>query len=120
LQGSVFSSQDAQRHRLGPNFKEFPINQVRFPVSALAALDRTPAGVHIEGNIERSQAVKSDDFAQAGEHYRAMSPKEQDHLVDNILDHLMFVDESIQKKVVAYFMKADETFGARIARGLDF
>jgi catalase len=49
-----------------------------------------------------------------------MSPREQDHLVDNILDHLMFVDEKIQKKVVDYFTKADEAFGARIARGLDF
>jgi len=120
LQGSIFSSQDAQRHRLGPNFKEFPINQVRYPIPALAAQDRAPAAVHIEGTVERSRAVKSDDFTQAGEHYRSMSPREQDRLVDNILDHLMFVDEVIQKKVVEYFTKADETFGARIARGLVF
>jgi len=40
--------------------------------------------------------------------------------VDNIIDHLMFVDDKIQRKVVGYFTLADEEFGNRIARGLDF
>ena len=57
---------------------------------------------------------------QAGERYRGMSQKEQDHLVDNITDHLMFVDDMIQRRVVSYFLKADEEFGERMARGLDF
>ncbi len=120
LQGSIFSSLDAQRHRLGSNFKEIPVNQVRYPIPAVATSGGTPAAVHIEGAIERNPVVKSDDFSQAGEHYRSISAKEQDQLVDNIVDHLMFVDDKIQKKVVGYFTQADGTFGARIARGLDF
>jgi catalase len=32
----------------------------------------------------------------------------------------MFVDDKIQRKVVGYFRIADEEFGARVARGLDF
>lgn len=120
LQGSIFSSLDAQRHRLGSNFKEIPINQARYPVSAAVAQSRAVVSVHVEGNIERTQSVKGDDFIQAGERYRAMSPKEQDRLVDNITDHLMFVDDKIQRKVVGYFTQADEAFGARIERGLDF
>lgn len=120
LQGGIFTSLDAQRHRLGPNFKDFQINQVKYPVTAVVTQSRIPPAVHVEGIIERCKDVKGDDFKQAGERYRSMPPKEQDHLVDNIIDHLMFVDDKIQRKVVGYFTLADEEFGNRIARGLDF
>jgi len=49
-----------------------------------------------------------------------MTPREQDTLINNIMDNLMFVDDKIQKKVVSYFMNADDEFGAKITRGLDF
>jgi len=120
LQGGIFASLDAQRHRLGSNFEQIPINQAKYPNTAVVTQSRVPTAVHVEGRIERSQIIKGDDFFQAGERYRAMTPKEQDHLADNIIDHLMFVDDKIQKKVVGYFLQADEEFGARIARGLDF
>jgi catalase len=120
LQGSIFTSLDAQRHRLGSNFKDSQINQVKYPVMEVATQSRIPPAVHVEGIIERSRDAKGDDFTQAGERYRSMPQKEQDHLVDNIIDHLMFVDDKIQRKVVGYFKLADEEFGARIARGLDF
>lgn len=120
LQGGIFASLDAQRHRLGSNFEQIPINQARYPITAAATQGRIPAAVHVEGNIERCQITKGDDFFQAGERYRAMTSKDRDHLADNIIDHLMFVDGKIQKKVVGYFLQADEEFGARIARGLDF
>lgn len=120
LQGGIFSSMDAQRHRLGSDYKEFPINQARYSSPAVMIQGGIPAPVRVEGSIERDQAAKGDDFVQAGERYRAMYPKEQDHLVDNIIDHLMFVNEKIQQKVVGYFTRADSELGARIARGLDF
>ncbi len=120
LQGSIFATLDAHRHRLGSDFDRIPINQAKYSVGAEAVMTENTAFVQVEGSIQRSQTVKGDDFSQAGEHYRAMTKKEQDHLVDNIIDHLMFVDERIQKKVVGYFLKADEDFGARISRGLDF
>lgn len=120
LQGSIFASLDAERHRLGSNYEQFPINQTKYNPVPAAAQSRMPAAVHVQGYVERSRAVKGDDFTQAGERYRTMSPKEQDHLADNIIDHLMFVDDKIQQKVVGYFSEADKEFGARIARGLDF
>jgi len=120
LQGAIFASMDAERHRLGSNFEQFPVNQTRYPITAASPQSRVPSAVRVEGKIERNQAVKGDDFTQAGERYREMSPKEQDRLVDNIIDHLMFVDDKIQRKVVGYFTQADEEFGARVARGLDF
>ncbi|HVI40392.1 MAG TPA: catalase [Anaerovoracaceae bacterium] len=120
LQGGIFASLDAQRHRLGSNFEQFSINQTKYPITEVVTQSRIPSAVHVEGNIERNQSAKGDDFSQAGERYRTMSTKEQDHLVDNIIDHMMFVDDKIQRKAVGYFINADEEFGARIARGLDF
>ncbi|MEL7657829.1 MAG: catalase, partial [Bacillota bacterium] len=108
LQGAIFSSLDAQRHRLGTDFDQIPINQCKAAVNTSAYQDDNLPTVFVEGNIERNQIKKGDDFSQAGVRYRTMTPKEQDHLVDNIIDHLMFVDESIQQKVVGYFKKADE------------
>jgi len=120
LQGSIFSSLDAQRYRLGPDFEQYPVNRARYPTTAMLIQSRAPAPIQVQGSVERTQPVKGDDFAQAGERYRSMSPKEQDHLVDNIIDHMLFVDDRIQKKVVEYFIQADEEFGKRVAQGLDF
>ena len=120
LQGGIFASLDAQRHRLGTDFDQIPINQSRMLVNASALQDNIGPSILIEGNIERNQVKKGDDFSQVGVRYRMMPLKEQDHLVDNIVDHLMFVDDMIQQKVVSYFKNADEEFGKRIARGLDF
>jgi catalase len=120
LQGGIFASLDAQRHRLGPDFDQFAVNQARYPVTAAAAQTSTTAPVQVQGYVERVASAKGNDFNQAGEKYRSMPQKEQDHLVDNIIDHLMFVDDNIQRKVVGYFLKADEEFGSRVARGLDF
>lgn len=120
LQGSIFASLDAHRHRLGSNFDQIPVNQVRYPVTATAAHSIISPLVQVQGNVERYQYVKGDDFTQAGERYRAMPQRDQDHLVDNIIDHLMFVDDRIQRKVVGYFRIADEELGARLTRGLDF
>lgn len=120
LQGGIFASLDAQRYRLGSNYEQIPVNQARYPVTPVVMQSRVPPAVHVEGKIERNRLAKGDDFKQAGERYQGMTPKEQDRLVDNILDNLMFVDDKIQRKVVGYFTQADEDFGARIARGLDF
>ncbi len=120
LQGGIFASLDAQRHRLGSDFDQFAVNQTRYPVTATAAQTGSPAPVQVQGYVERNMYSKGDEFKQAGERYRSMPQKEQDHLVDNIIDNLMFVDDTIQRKVVGYFLKADEEFGSRVARGLDF
>ena len=121
LQGSIFASLDAQRYRLGTDFEQIPINQSRYSINPEISQQRFAASIEVEGKkIERCQESYGDDFSQAGESYRSMSPREQDCLVDNIIDHLMFVDDKIQKKVVSYFMKADNEFGARTTRGLDF
>ncbi len=121
LQGSIFASLDAVRHRLGPDYEQFKVNQTKYSVNTTMVKQKSQyLPVEIDGLVSRKQSAKGDDFTQAGERYRTLSSKEQDRLIDNILDHLMFVDDKIQQKVVGYFQKADEDFGRKIARGLDF
>lgn len=120
LQGGIYASLDAQRHRLGPDFDRIPVNRERIPAGAAAIRGSNNTEPKFLETVDRLRPVNADDFSQAGEHYRAMSPREQDHLADNMIDHLLFVDEAIQRKVVSHFLRADEELGSRIARGLDF
>lgn len=120
LQGSIFASLDAQRHRLGTDFDQIPINQSKYSIDDEVIQQRFMESVEAEGKVEKYQESYGDDFKQAGESYRFMLPKEQDYLLNNIMDHLMFVDDEIKENVVSYFMKADNELGTRIMRGLDF
>lgn len=122
LQGMVFSSKDSQRHRLGTNFALLPINKPKFTVTSChqEGYNKYPTvKTNTEEVLQRNEII-IDDFSQAGDRYRSLSKREQDHLVDNIIENMMFVDDNIQEKVVGYFKKADEEFGNRVSMGLDF
>ena len=59
--------------------------------------------------------VEDDDFVQAGELYRLMSPGEQQRLVDNIAGSLAQVSrDEIITRSIAHFRAADSTYGQRI------
>jgi catalase len=120
LQGSIFGILVAQRHRLGTDFNQIPINQAKYSIDNEVIQQGFMESVEAEEKGGRYQEHYEDDFKQAGESYRFMHPKDQDYLVNNIMDHLMFVDDGIKEKVVSYFMKADNELGTRIMRGLDF
>lgn len=148
LQGRAFSYNDTHFHRLGPNFKQLPINSPRNPVVNLeqdgdmrywsnegsvnyrpnTLNDNKPQPTPIIGiekpvfvkGIEAPQSIKkTEDFYQAGERYRNMTPQEKDHLIDNLVADLWSVDEKIQRKAVDNFFKADVEFGRRLMKGLD-
>jgi len=55
---------------------------------------------------------------QAGERYTELSKKEKDHLIDNIAQSLMFVDERVQKKVVEHLKNANQEMGLSVEREL--
>ena len=147
LQGRIFSYADTQRHRLGANYLQLPINRPQVPVNnnqrdgamqyapyeggtvnyepntlAGGMPHEAPATVttneHLDGEIGRRKISLTNDFKQAGERYRALSKVDQDHLVDNIVDSLRHADTSIQKRMVENFSKADPEFGKRVAKGL--
>ncbi len=145
LQGRMFAYPDTQRHRIGPNYLDIPINRPKVevnnnqsdgymtmsnpsgsinyePSSLPGALKEAPpypkSKAHIEGQTGRAKITKTNDFEQAGELYRSMSKTEQDRLIDNLVFDLKDVDRPIQEQMVSYFSKADREYGRRVAQGL--
>lgn len=120
LQGLIFFTVDAQRHRLGMNYQQLAINQSQSPLPKTASSGYPPLSLLVEGKMQRKARTNADYFSQAGERYKSLSNRAQDHLVDNIIDSMLFVEDRIQEKVVGYFYQADAEFGNRISRGLDY
>jgi catalase len=148
LQGRSFSYADTQRHRLGPNYLQLPINSPRMPVNNNQRdgfMQYAPYGggtvnyepntladgmpgeapayptsqTRVEGDLTRRKISLTNDFEQAGERYRLLKGVEQDHLVDNIVDSLGAADKPIKKRMVENLTKADPEFGKRVAKGLN-
>jgi catalase len=147
LQGRLFSYADTQRHRLGPNYLQIPVNRpiatvnnnmrdgamqngesfsgtVNYEPNTLGegmpgqSGDPVFGGRPTEGAEMRRKIPLTNDFQQAGERYRSLSKKDQDHLVDNIIDPLGHATTDIQKRMVENLKSADIELGNRVAQGL--
>jgi len=146
LQGRTFSYADTQRHRLGANYLQLPINRpivsvnnnqrdgamqsgefsgpVNYEPSSLGsdlpkeAPTSTPREYHMEGEVTRQKISITNDFAQAGERYRSLSKIDQEHLVDNLTTDLMHIDKPIQQRVAENLTKADPQLGKSVVKGL--
>lgn len=147
LQGRIFSYGDTQRHRLGANYLQLPINRPSVPVNNNQRdgnMQYAPYGggnvnyepnslgggmpheapampsysYRVEGQAVRQRIDLTSDFEQAGQRYRSLSKIDQDHLVDNIVDDLAKADRRIQERMVTNLSEADQEFGQRVARGI--
>ncbi len=146
LQGRVFSYADTQRHRLGPNFMQLPVNRsgsqvcnnqrdgamtfiynpspINYSPNSLggncpAPYDiSVPEPVYAKGNIVRQVIEKTDDFTQAGERYRILNEKERANLCDNIAVELYRCSPGIVKRVLSYFERADPEFAEGVQRDM--
>ncbi len=147
LQGRIFSYADTQRHRLGANYLQLPINRPQAPVNNNqrdGAMQYAPYGggtvnyepntladgmpneappactthEHLDGDIQRKKISLTNDFKQAGERYRSLSKMDRDHLVDNVVDPLSHADKPIQKRMIENLTKADTELGKRVEKGL--
>ena len=146
LQGRLFSYADAHRYRLGVNYQSLPINRpkvevntyhrdgfMRFDGNAGAAVVYEPNSMggpkedpafkepplKISGNADRYNQPRVDvDFVQPGNLFRLMPSDEQDRLIENLVGSLSTVPKNIQERMVPYFLKADQTWGERIKKGL--
>ena len=146
LQGRILSYADAQRYRLGVNHTALPINRPQCPVhtyhrdgamrfdgNAAKAPNYEPnsfggpqedpsyrqSPVPLDGAVDRyEQRTDSDDFVQAGDLYRLMTPDQQQRLIENIVGSMASVSEEIQQRQIAQFSKADPEYGRRVAEGL--
>jgi catalase len=147
LQGRIFSYADTQRHRLGANYLQLPINRPQAPVNnnqrdgamqyALynggtvnyepnTLADGMPkeapkvatAREPVDGYVGRQKIRLTNDFKQAGERYRSLSKMDKDHLIGNIVDSLCHADKNIQNRMVHNLVEADPQLGKRVAEGL--
>jgi catalase len=147
LQGRVFSYADTQRHRLGANYLQLPVNRpkadvnndqrdgamqygpygggtVNYEPNTLAdgmpceAPTIATAQEHLDGDITRLKISLTNDFEQAGERYRSLGKMNQDHLVDNIVDSLGKADKPIQQRMVENLTRADPELGKLVKKGL--
>lgn len=145
LQGRLFSYFDTQRHRIGGNFQQLPVNAGKNKVLTYnqngymsmrpqtGDVNYQPAASKKEvtdnKKFKYSQTVfpagttttqakidKENNFKQAGDTYRSFSKKDQDNLIKNLGNALKGVkDKKVVAKMISYFYQADAEFGKRLA-----
>jgi len=148
LQGRLFAYEDTQRHRLGPNHHQIPINRAKnaevnnYERDSYMAVDgnggsgpnyypnsfggeepdekTTPPTIEIKAEINRhTRPLEEIDFFQTGELWRrVLSDEDKDHLVYNIQVHISNAQERIQYRQCAAFYKADKEYGSRVAEAI--
>jgi catalase len=147
LQARIFSYADAHRYRLGVNHEALPVNRPRCPVRDSYSRDGTlrfdgnfGGAVNYEPNafggpVESDRAKEpplkidgdadrydhregNDDYSQAGNLFRLMSPEAQTRLIRTIGTAMADVPETIQRRQIAHFYRADPAYGAGVARAL--
>ena len=146
LQGRLFGYHDAQLYRVGTNHQHLPVNRPRCPFhnqqrdGAMAVVNPGAAPNYAPvqaggsdsrgfGHGDRGWVVEgvaghhdprgiADDFTQAGNLYRLMTPDAQDRLTTNIANSMRSVPEEIQQRQLGHFTKADPRYGAAVARKL--
>ena len=114
LQGRSFAYWDAQRRRLGPDFRKVPVNRQGnwSPDQVVSSgLGQETAGVQV-----RADCPRGDDFTQAGERYRAFTQEERDHLAENIARELCMAPEETYRAVLGHLWQADEDYGRAVAQ----
>lgn len=148
LQGRLFSYSDTQRHRIGGNFQQLPVNAPK-----IAAVTNNQDGAFstrkINGDINyqpsstqngftdnekyeyskstftntttvQQKISKPNDFKQAGEFYRSLSENEKQSLIKNLTGDLSSVtNKDVVRKMVGYFYMADSDYGKRLAKALN-
>lgn len=60
----------------------------------------------------------NDDYTQAGDLYRLMTPDQQQRLLQNIVGSLSQARSDIQMRQLCHFFQADVNYGRRVAEGL--
>jgi len=148
LQGRLFSYRDTQRHRLGANWEQIPVNRplpplkVRnnqrdgpmtvdgnqggrpnyFPNSFSGHLEDRAGKLHVmqvNGNVARYNSSNEDNFTQAGLFWRnVLKEGEKERLVENIGNDLSKAQKFIQERAIKNFAAADPEYGRRIQKAI--
>lgn len=148
LQARIMSYPDAQRYRLGANYQQLSVNQPKCPVmhyqrdglmapgnnggnapnyepnSYEDAPKQNPAYADPAfplGNVSANRydhREGNDDYTQAGDLYRLMTPEQQQRLIHNIVGSLSEARDDIKMRQLCHFFRADVNYGRRVAEGL--
>lgn len=144
LQARLFSYPDAQRYRLGVNYQSLPVNRahsevntyhrdgsMRFDGNAGRHANYEPNGfggpaqnadfaeppLKISGDVDRHNAhLGNNDFSQAGDLYRLLTPPERDRLTTNIANAMKGVPSDIVRANIQHFIQCDPEYGQSIAK----
>ncbi|WP_026688518.1 catalase [Alteribacter aurantiacus] len=146
LQGRLFSYSDTQRHRVGPNYLQLPINCPFAKVNNNQRDGFMPIGQQtnsinyepnryedtpkedksqseyrapLEGVTGRQPIEKKNHFGQAGQVWRRYSKEEQEATIKNIVNDLGDVAEETVLRAVCNFYRADEELGKTLAEKLE-
>lgn len=146
LQGRLFAYADAHRYRLGVNHHQIPVNRPINPVKAyhrdgygrvdgnggssqnyhpnsFDGVTETPSSerppyLGVAAVDRYNHRLDGDYYSQAGDLYRLMSADQKKLLTDNIIGAMKTVPESIQRRQIEHFLKADQAYGQTIKKGL--
>lgn len=146
LQARLLSYPDAHRYRIGVNYAALDVNKPRCPVHTYqrdgqtrfdgngaatpvyqpnsfdGAADNYPVqepALRINGDADRyDHREENDDYSQAGDLFRLMTPEKQQELIDNLVTAMGDVPRDIQRRQIGHFMKADRAYGEGVAKGL--
>jgi catalase len=146
LQGRLFAYPDAQRHRVGTNYQQIPVNKPRnetqtyqrdgsmtFTSNYGSADNYEPNGfdgpkqnerfaeppLRISGNADRYDSHKNnDDFSQAGILYRMFSSEEKDRVTTIIANTMKGLPKATVLPNIEHFSKCDPNYGAQILKKL--
>ena len=145
LQFRIVSYADAHRYRLGVNYEALPVNSARCPVHSYhrdgamrfdgndgGAVNYEPNSfggpveggaseppLKIDGDADRyDHRAGNDDYTQAGDLFRLMTPDQRQRLIDNLVRAMQSVPEDIQQRQISHFRRADPAYGEGVARGL--
>lgn len=148
LQGRLFSYFDTQRHRIGGNFQQLPINAPKVATTTynqdgFLSSRKQSGDVNYQPSTNKPEIVddkkfkysvsefkdvktaqakitKPNDFQQAGELYRSFSQKDKDNLIKNLSGALKAVrNPTIVAKMISHFYQADREYGTRLAQELN-
>ena len=146
LQARLFAYHDAQLYRVGTNHQQLSVNRPRCPVNhgqrdGSMALDNGGAAQNYE-NVDAArngsfgfghgdpgwalggvaghhdERGASDDYTQAGNLFRLMTPQQQRNLCGNLAGPLSQVDAATLQRQLAHFDRADPAYGAGVRAAL--
>ncbi len=147
LQGRIMAYTDAHRYRLGANADSLDVNRPHAaPVNTYQRdgfmrhdgnfgnapnyepnsfggpaqnPDYAEPPFPVDGDGARyDHRDGNDDYTQAGNLFRLMTPDAQARLIENIVGSMKSVPTDIQQRQIVHFYKADPAYGDGVARGL--